>query len=153
MDIHGAMSRYPFFLKQLVCRSEPQDGFLHQMLLDALSCGISYHGFRRYGVGGAQLLPQKDYCPPTQPLSLASYVCVSQSVVFDSAILGTVACQAPWSMGFFSKNTGVGCHSLLQGILPIQESNSGLPCITGRLFTTEPPGRPVYGTILSMLFS
>ena len=42
----------PFFLKQLVCRSEPQDGFLHQLLLDALSCGISYHGFWRYGVGG-----------------------------------------------------------------------------------------------------
>ena len=28
-------------------------------------------------------------------------------------------------MGF--KNTGVGCHSFLQGIFPTQESNSGLP--------------------------
>ena len=26
-----------------------------------------------------------------------------------------------------SKNTGVGCHALLQGIFPIQGSNSGLP--------------------------
>ena len=26
------------------------------------------------------------------------------------------------------KNTGVGCHALLQGILPTQRSNPGLPC-------------------------
>ena len=38
----------------------------------------------------------------------------------------TVACQAPLSTGFFSKNTGVGCHFLLQGIFPIQRSN---PCL------------------------
>ena len=47
-------------------------------------------------------------------------------------IPGTVACQAPLSMGFFffffswdssGKNTGVGCHFLLQGIFLTQESN------------------------------
>ena len=32
------------------------------------------------------------------------------------AALPTVACLSPLSMGFPSKNTGVGCHSLLQGI-------------------------------------
>ena len=31
--------------------------------------------------------------------------------------------QPPLSMGFSSKNTGVGCHALLQGILPTQGSN------------------------------
>ena len=36
----------------------------------------------------------------------------------------TVACQAP-----SGKNTGVGCHFLLQGIFPTQGSNPGLlPC-------------------------
>ena len=30
---------------------------------------------------------------------------------------------APLSMGFSSKNTGVGCHFLLQGIFPTQGSN------------------------------
>ena len=35
----------------------------------------------------------------------------------------TVAHKAPPSMGFSSKNTGVGCHCLLQGIFPIQGSN------------------------------
>ena len=37
----------------------------------------------------------------------------------------TVARQAPLTIGF-SRNTGVSCHFLLQGIFPIQESNSGL---------------------------
>ena len=31
--------------------------------------------------------------------------------------------QAPLSMGFSSKNTGVGCHTRLQGIFPTQGSN------------------------------
>ena len=37
-----------------------------------------------------------------------------------------VACQASLSMGFTSKNTGVGRHSLLQGIFLTQGSNPGL---------------------------
>ena len=32
------------------------------------------------------------------------------------------------------KNTGVGCHALLQGIFPTQGSNPGL-CIAGKFFT------------------
>ena len=31
--------------------------------------------------------------------------------------------QAPLSMDSPGKNTGVGCHALLQGIFPTQESN------------------------------
>ena len=37
----------------------------------------------------------------------------------------TVARQAPLSMGFSSKNTGVDCHFLLQGIFPTQEIEPG----------------------------
>ena len=37
-----------------------------------------------------------------------------------------VAWQASLSMEFFSKNTGAGRHSLLQGIFPTQELNPGL---------------------------
>ena len=40
--------------------------------------------------------------------------------------LWTVACQPPLCMGFSSKNTGVGCRAILQGIFPIQGSNPGL---------------------------
>ena len=38
----------------------------------------------------------------------------------------SVARQAPLSMGFPSKNTGVGCHFLLQGIFLTQGSNPRL---------------------------
>ena len=42
----------------------------------------------------------------------------------------------PWN--FLGKNTGVGCHSLLQGILPAQGSNPGLL----HCRQTEPPNKP-----------
>ena len=49
----------------------------------------------------------------------------------------------PWdSLG---QNTGVGCHSLFQGIFPTQGPShscvSCVSCIAGRFFTTEPPGK------------
>ena len=48
-------------------------------------------------------------------------------VVSDSfATPWTVGRQAPLFMGFSSKNTGVGCHFLLQGIFPTQGLN---PCL------------------------
>ena len=52
--------------------------------------------------------------------------------------LWTVAHQPPLSMGPPSKNTGVGCHPFLQGILPIQGLNPGLsPALTGEFFVTH----------------
>ena len=39
------------------------------------------------------------------------------------------------------KNTGVGCHALLQGILPTQGLNL-VSHTAGRVFTTEPLGKP-----------
>jgi len=38
------------------------------------------------------------------------------------------------------KNTGVGSHSLLQGIFSIQGLNPDY-CIAGRFFMSEPPGK------------
>ena len=48
--------------------------------------------------------------------SLSGEVSVALS---NSTILWIVAHRAPLSMGFSSKNTGVGCHCLLQGVFPI----------------------------------
>ena len=48
----------------------------------------------------------------------------------------------PWNSS--DQNTGVGSLSLLQGIYPTQGSNPCLlqvSCISGRFFTTEPPGK------------
>ena len=50
----------------------------------------------------------------------------------------------PWV--FQGKNTGVGCHFLLQGIFPTQGSNLSLLhllALAGGFFTTEPPGKPL----------
>ena len=47
---------------------------------------------------------------------------------------------SPWiSPG---KNTGVGCHFFLQGILPTQGSNSNLPCCRQILYHLSHQGSP-----------
>ena len=53
-------------------------------------------------------------------------VLVVLSRVQHIATLWTVARQAALSMEFSGKNTGVGCHSLLQEIFPTQGSYSCL---------------------------
>ena len=50
------------------------------------------------------------------------------------------------------KNTGVGCHALLQGIFPNQETNPSLftsPALAGRVFTTSTPRRHLPPTPIS----
>ena len=60
--------------------------------------------------------------------SSISFVCVCSSMS-HSVTLWTAAFQAPLSMGFFSKNTGMSCHFLLQGIFLTQGSNLCLLCL------------------------
>ena len=50
-----------------------------------------------------------------------------------------VAHQAPLSEGFSRQDTGVGCHALLQGIFPTQDSNPNLmsPALAGGFFTAS----------------
>ena len=49
----------------------------------------------------------------------------------------------PWATGslrnFLGKNTGVGCHSLLQGIFLTQGSKPGSPALQGGLLNTGSP--------------
>jgi len=58
---------------------------------------------------------------------------------------GTVAHQAPLSMGFSSKNTGVGCHALLQGTFTTQGLNPHLLCLLHWQAGSLPPGKPYTG--------
>ena len=51
----------------------------------------------------------------------------SLSHVWLFATPWTIAHQSPPSMGFSRQDTGVGCHSLLQGTFLTQGSNPGLP--------------------------
>ena len=59
--------------------------------------------------------------------------------------LSTTRLLCPWN--FPDKNTGVGCHFLLQGIFPIQGLNLGLLRLLhwqADSFTTVPPGKPIW---------
>ena len=56
------------------------------------------------------------------------HVCESHSVMFNTFRphgLKPARFLCPWNSP--GKNTGVGCHSVLQGIFPTQGSNPGLP--------------------------
>ena len=56
------------------------------------------------------------------------------SVVSDSATQWTVACQGSSVWDSSGKNTGVGCHFLLQGIFPTQDQTQ-VSHSAGRRFT------------------
>ena len=59
----------------------------------------------------------------------------------------TVVCQSPLSVGFFRKDFGVGCHSLLQGIFLTQELNPLLLYLLHWKVGSLPlvlPGKPIY---------
>ena len=56
---------------------------------------------------------------------------------------GLVAHQAPLSMEFSSKNPGVGCHFLLQGIFPARGSNSCVLHWQAYSLPLHHPGRPL----------
>ena len=55
-----------------------------------------------------------------------------------------VAHQFPLAVGFSSKNTGVSCHSLHQGIILTQELNLGLPHCRQILYPLIYQGSPVF---------
>ena len=62
----------------------------------------------------------------------------------DFATLSTIVCQPSLVHGDSpSKNTGVCCHFLLQGISPTQGSNPGLPHCRQALLIFVPPGKPL----------
>ena len=75
---------------------------------------------------------------------MLEYIGISRPCVLSCSVvvwlfvtLWTVACQAPLSMGFSRKNTGVGCHFLLQRIFWLRDgtSVSGVSHIAGRFIT------------------
>ena len=80
------------------------------------------------------------------PRHLSTVLCCS--VMSDSlwcCELWSTKLFCPWN--YPGKNTGVGCHFLLQGIFLTQGSN---PCLLGFLhwqadsFRTESPGKPIH---------
>ena len=75
--------------------------------------------------------------------SLKQGALLSYSVVSDSLQprgLQSARLLCPWDSP--GKNTGVGCHALLQGIFPIQGSNPDLPHCRQISLLVELPGKP-----------
>ena len=69
-------------------------------------------------------------CDSFSLLLFSSMCCAMLSHVRLFPTPWVVACQAPLSMGDSpGRNTGVGCHVLLQGIFLTQESNPYLLCL------------------------
>ena len=66
----------------------------------------------------------------------------SLSRVRLSATPWTAASQAPPSMDFPGKSTGVGCHFLLQGIFPTQGLDPGLPHCRQTFYPLSYQGSP-----------
>ena len=64
----------------------------------------------------------------------------SESRSAESNSLQPHGLYSPWNSP--GQNTGVGCHSLLQGIFPTQESNPGLPHCRQILYQLSHQGRP-----------
>ena len=56
-------------------------------------------------------------------------------------------------MDFPGKNTGEGCHVLLQGIFLTQGSSLASPTLAGRFFITEPSGKLPQSLINSLISS
>ena len=94
---------------------------------------------------------------PTPLHSLVCVICVSRSVVSDSLRphgLQLASLLCPWNSP--GKNTGVGCHSLLQGVFPTQESNLSLQHCRQTLYCLNHQGSPdnlraVYFILLSLI--
>ena len=80
-------------------------------------------------------------------------VCVSRSAVSDSATPWTGAHQASLSMNSPGKNTGVGSHSLRQGILSTQESNLHLLYHRQILYHLSHQGNPCAVLVLHLICS
>ena len=64
---------------------------------------------------------------------------LSRSVVSDS--LRPRGLLRPWDSP--GKNTGVGCHFLLQGIFPTPGIEPRSPALQADALTSEPPGKPL----------
>ena len=72
---------------------------------------------------------------PNAVLCLVTQSCPTLCNPMDYSPLGSSV------QGIFpGKNTGVGCHALLQGIFPTQGLNPGLPQADS--LPSEPPGKP-----------
>ena len=91
------------------------------------------------GPGNANLPTQRIFVIPRKKVNTQKEV---ESESLRPCGLSPVRLLYAWN--FSGKNTGKGCHFLLQGIFPdprIKSVPPAFPSLAGRFFTTEPPGK------------
>ena len=84
-------------------------------------------------------------------LSLSPFLCIwTLCTVWNLATPWTIAARLLSTWDFSSKNTGVSCHFLLQGIFSTQGSNQHLFCLLNCQVDSlplAPPGKPTVVTM------
>ena len=136
-------------------RNSKEQEWLGQSTRGRAELGLKARGVRRWGGPGRALADTGAPAPRPQmvywldhslPASLG--LCLLRQLLSHFSCVQL--CVTPWTVAprllhpwdSPGKNTGVGCHALLQGILPTQGWNP-VSCIAGRFFTNEPPpGKP-----------
>ena len=84
---------------------------------------------------------------PLVGVVLAAQSCLTLCDPMDCSLPGSSRLPCPWD--FPGKNSGVHCHSLLQGIFPTQGSNPGLLHWQVDALPSEPPGKPEIPTAVA----
>ena len=86
------------------------------------------------------------HCTCISKYQLIQIMCVSHSVVSDSATPGTVAHQAPLSIGLPSQEYWSGLPFPPPGDLPNPGIEPGCPALQADLLPSETPGKPIIPT-------
>ena len=95
------------------------------------------------GSGYPELLgPGRRTCSLPKGAGAALLLLLSLSVMSTLATPWTVAQQAPLPMEFFRQEYWSGLPFPSPGDLPDSGTESASPALSGRFFTTEPPGKP-----------
>ena len=74
-------------------------------------------------------------------MPLNSLICNNACVLSHVQLCNLTRLLCAWD--FSCKNTGVGCHFFLQGMILDPRIKSVSPKLSGRFFTIEPPGKPI----------
>ena len=83
-------------------------------------------------------------------LFIQRVLCAAHSVMSDSLQL-YIACQAPLSMEFSKPESWSGLPFPTPWDLPDPRMEHPSPALTGRFFTTAPPGKPIQYTLTKCL--
>ena len=141
-----------FLLQCMKVDSEREVAQSCPTLSDPMDCsllGSSFHGiFQARVLEWGVIAFSVWYLSKSIIWAFSNYSCMSSvcSVSSDSLWphgLSSARLLCPWDSP--DKNTGVGCHSLLQGIFPTQESNLGLLHCRQILYQLSYQGSPKKG--------